>query len=68
MSILTVIGQEVELRRAGRRWIGHCPFHDDPDGSFSVNEPAGLFYCFGCGAKGTADDFTDKLAERRGLS
>ena len=29
-----------------------CPFHDDRNPSFSVNESGQYFYCFGCGVGG----------------
>lgn len=37
--------------------VGLCPFHEEKSGSFSVNDDKGLYYCFGCGAKGTVFDF-----------
>ena len=37
-----------------------CPFHEDKHPSFSVNEEAGVFYCFGCGATGDVFDFVMK--------
>ena len=36
-----------------------CPFHDDRHPSMKLNED--YFYCFGCGAKGDAIEFTSKL-------
>ncbi|MBT8169889.1 CHC2 zinc finger domain-containing protein [Falsiruegeria litorea] len=45
-----------------------CPLHGEATPSFHVTEPKGTggqFYCFGCGAKGSAIDF---LMERDALS
>lgn len=45
--------------RAGD-WWGCCPFHSEASPSFHVLEPGGtggVFYCFGCGAKGSVVDF-----------
>ena len=60
-SIISVIGQRVELRRAGREYKGLCPFHSEKTPSFTVNEENGVFYCFGCGAKGDVFDFIMKV-------
>ncbi|HVM40503.1 MAG TPA: CHC2 zinc finger domain-containing protein, partial [Acidimicrobiia bacterium] len=50
---LVEIAQEVvALKRVGTRYVGLCPFHAEKSGSFSINAEAGLFYCFGCQAKG----------------
>jgi len=37
-----------------------CPFHEDRTPSFFVNE-AGIYNCFGCGAKGNVFDFLREL-------
>ncbi len=44
--------------------MGLCPFHGEKSPSFSVNEEAGLYYCFGCQRKGDAITF---LREHEGL-
>lgn len=43
----------------GRNGMVCCPFHDDRHPSMKLNED--YFYCFGCGAKGDAIEFTSKL-------
>lgn len=53
----SIVSQSVKLRRAGREWIGCCPFHADRTPSFSVSDEKGLFHCFGCGAGGDVFDF-----------
>jgi len=55
-DIVAVIGQHVQLRRAGRNWKGLCPFHGEKSPSFNVSPDKGFFYCFGCHKKG--DVFT----------
>jgi DNA primase len=59
-DILEIIGAHVRLRRAGRNYVGLCPFHDEKTPSFSVNAERGFFHCFGCGAGGTVFDFLMK--------
>ena len=56
-SIHELVSEYVALKRQGRNWVGHCPFHQDKDPSFTVNEEKGLFHCFGCGAGGNAFRF-----------
>jgi DNA primase len=60
-SITEVIGSRVQLRRAGKEFVGLCPFHADKAPSFSVSEEKGLFHCFGCGESGDVFDFIGKL-------
>ena len=60
-DIIHVIGQRVELRRAGKEFVGLCPFHADKTPSFSVNDDIGVFHCFGCGESGDVIDFVRKL-------
>ncbi len=56
-DIVTLIGASVALKRVGRRYVGLCPFHQERTGSFSVNGEDGVYYCFGCHAKGDAITF-----------
>lgn len=79
-DIVAVISEHVQLKRVGRRWTGLCPFHAEKSASFSVNQEQGLYYCFGCGAKGDVITFVreiehldfvgavEKLAGRAGLT
>ena len=65
MTLRELVEQDVSLRRAGKEWTGCCPFHVEKTPSFSVNEDKGLYFCFGCGAKG---DLVTYLVEKRGHS
>lgn len=47
----------------GKELQGHCPFHDDKNPSFNVNTRKKVFFCFGCGAKGSVVDFVSKKEE-----
>ena len=55
-----VIAEKVKLLRRGKEFIGLCPFHGEKSPSFTVNDQKGLYYCFGCGAKGDVFDFTQQ--------
>ena len=47
-DIVDLIGQFVQLKKAGRNYVGLCPFHGEKDPSFSVNQERQTFHCFGC--------------------
>lgn len=51
------VGRHVALRRQGDRLVGRCPFHEEKSPSFQVSEDKGVYYCFGCGAKGNLFQF-----------
>ncbi len=53
-DLLALVQRTVALRRAGSRWFGKCPFHNEKTGSFMVETKDQHFHCFGCGAHGTA--------------
>lgn len=79
-DFVALAGEHLALRRAGTRWVGLCPFHTEKSPSFSVNAELGMYYCFGCGAKGDVITFVreiehldfveavEKLAARAGIS
>jgi len=60
-DIVQVIGEHVELKRAGTRFTGRCPFHNEKTPSFSVNPQGQFFHCFGCGEHGDVFTFMMKL-------
>jgi DNA primase len=60
-SIIEIASEHIALKRVGRRYTGLCPFHAEKSPSFSVNEEEGLFYCFGCQAKGDVITFVREV-------
>ncbi len=52
-----VVGQHVQLRRAGANMFGLCPFHGEKTASFSVAPDKGIYYCFGCHKGGGVINF-----------
>jgi len=60
-DIVSVISEYVTLRRAGRSYIGLCPFHSEKTPSFNVNQTKQFFYCFGCGTGGDVISFLMKI-------
>lgn len=75
-----IVSSYVNLKRAGSRMTGLCPFHSEKTPSFSVSPDAGLYYCFGCGKGGDVITFVREvenleymeavrfLAQRAGLT
>lgn len=47
-----VIGDFVNLKRAGSDYKGLCPFHQEKTPSFHVSPGKGVYKCFGCGKGG----------------
>ncbi|HEY1266970.1 MAG TPA: DNA primase, partial [Candidatus Binatia bacterium] len=56
-SIVEVVSDYLTLKKAGRNYMGLCPFHSEKTPSFTVNEEKGIFRCFGCGAGGSVFHF-----------
>jgi DNA primase len=79
-DFVALAGEHLALRRVGTRWVGLCPFHTEKSPSFSINAELGMYYCFGCGAKGDVITFlrevehldfveaVENLAGRAGIS
>lgn len=44
---------DIDLKKAGSLLVGHCPFHNDKDASFTVY-PDQHYHCYGCKATGNA--------------
>jgi DNA primase len=56
-DIVGTISSYIELKRAGKRWKGLCPFHTEKSPSFFVHEENQTFYCFGCHQGGDVFQF-----------
>ena len=80
IDIVDVIGQVVQLKKAGSNFKGLCPFHNEKTPSFVVSGTKQYFTCFGCGASGDVIEFVrryynlefgdavDKLATQYGIT
>lgn len=60
-DILDIISESVLLKKAGRNYIGLCPFHSEKTPSFTVSPDKQIYYCFGCGEGGNIFSFLMKL-------
>lgn len=61
INIVEVVGQYVQLRRAGKSYTGRCPFHKERTPSFHVSPERGTYKCFGCGEGGDVFSFLQKI-------
>lgn len=61
VSIVDVAGDYMQIRRAGRRFVARCPFHDEKTASFSIEPAKNLFHCFGCQEGGDVFTLVQKL-------
>ena len=60
LSIVDIVGRRVPLVKKGQNYWGCCPFHNEKNPSFSVNEDKGFYHCFGCGEHGDIISFVMK--------
>lgn len=79
-SIVEIISDYVTLKKAGRNYMGLCPFHGEKTPSFTVSEEKGIFHCFGCGVGGgvfhflmrydqlTFPEAVERIANRYGIT
>ena len=56
-DMVEVVSGRTSLRKAGARYSGRCPFHEERTPSFSVNPADKLYHCFGCGKGGDVITF-----------
>lgn len=57
IDIVDVIDTRVPLKKKGKDFMACCPFHTEKSPSFSVSQDKQFYYCFGCGASGSALGF-----------
>src|SRR3990172_8214142 len=57
LNIVDVIGESVQLKKAGTTFKGLCPFHGEKTPSFTVTPSRDSWKCFGCGLGGGGFSF-----------
>ena len=60
-NIVDLVSEYVTLKKAGRNYVGLCPFHKEKTPSFTVTPDKQMFYCFGCGEGGNIFAFLMKI-------
>jgi len=64
VDIVELASEYLTLKKAGRNFVGLCPFHQEKTPSFTVNRDKQIFYCFGCGEGGNVITFLMKIADK----
>ena len=61
VNIVDIVGETVALTKAGRNYLGLCPFHGEKTPSFNVVEDKQFYHCFGCGRSGDVFKFIEEM-------
>ncbi len=61
INIVDLVSEHITLKKAGRNYIGSCPFHKEKTPSFTVNAEKQIYHCFGCGEGGNSFSFLMKV-------
>ena len=65
LTVLEIVGEAVQLKKAGTTYKGLCPFHGEKTPSFVVTPARDSWHCFGCGEGGDIFSF---VMRREGLT
>ena len=60
-DIFSIVSRYTRLRKAGRQFVGLCPFHSERNPSFLIEPERKIFHCFGCGCGGDVFAFIMRI-------
>lgn len=65
IPIQDLISEYIHLKKAGKGFVGLCPFHEDHHPSLQIHPQKGIFKCFACGTGGDLITFYSLINKKK---